>query len=125
MPESQPQHTAKSPQYQGRPRIWTDPETNNVVIGTYDGEAVFSVHPRHADAVASVFNAALAHATAQREQAIFLHKLHREQAVAEFRKEYLMSNSGRDVSFSEVEKEVRYFSDDYDREHGYNPFEIN
>lgn len=123
MTDSKPQHEPHNPRYPGRPRIWTDPDTGNVIIGTADGDVLFSLNPRHAEAVSDLFNKASNHATAQREQAIYLHKLNRERAIDEFRRAFLRENSHRDIHQSELEKQIRYFSDDFDRERGFNPFE--
>lgn len=119
-----PQHTAQNPQYPGPPCIWADPENGNVIIGTAEGDALFSIKPDLAEAVSDMLVAARTYAKSQRSQAKFMHKLNRERAVAEFRRAYLRANAGREIQKSELEDEVDAFSDNYDREHGFDPDEL-
>lgn len=125
MTESQPQHTAQNPQYPGRPRIWTDPETNNIIIGSHDGNVAFSLLPHQADATIDMLSTARTYADSQRSQAKYLHKFRRADAVAEFRRAYLRANAHREIQQSELEDEVQAFSDNYDLEHGFNPDDVN
>ena len=112
-------HTAASPMYPGRPLIWTDPDTNKVVIGTHDGDAVFALRDHQVLAAIDMLNTARSYAVSQQDQAGYLYEFARSGAVSKFRKDYI-ERAGDDLDIAELNKATQEFTADYDREHGHN-----
>lgn len=112
-------HTAANPMYPGRPLIWTDPNTNKVVIGTHGGDAVFALNERQVKAVVVMLNNARSYAVSQQDQDDYLYRYERSSVVAEFRKNYI-ERAGADLDVAKLNKATEEFTAEYDREHGYN-----
>ena len=116
---STPKHTASSPMYPGRPLIWTDNDTNRVVIGTHDGDAVFALREHQVKAIIDMLNNALAYSVSQQTQDDYLYEFARAGAVSEFRKDYI-ERAGDDLDVAKLTEATEEFIYNYDREHGHN-----
>ena len=114
---STPKHTAAEPMYPGRPLIWTDPDTNKVVIGTHDGDAVFALNEHQARSIIDMLTNARSYAISQESQDDYLYRYERSGVVSEFRKNYI-ERAGDDLDVVELNKATQEFTNDYDREHG-------
>ena len=114
---STPKHTAAEPMYPGRPLIWTDPDTNHIVIGTHDGDAVFALREHQAKAIIDMLSSARQYAVSQDMQDDYLYEYARSGAVSEFRKDYI-ERAGDDLDVVKLNEATHEFIYDYDREHG-------
>lgn len=114
---STPKHTASNPMYPGRPLIWTDPDTNHIVIGTHDGDAVFALREHQAKAIIDMLSSVRQYTVSQQDQDDYLYEYKRNTAWSKFRKEYI-ERVGDDLDITELNKVCREFNTNYDREHG-------
>lgn len=110
-------HTAAEPMYPGKPLVWTDHNTNKVVIGTHDGDAVFALNDRQAKAIIDMLNNARQYAAAQRSQDEYLYEYARSGAVSQFRKDYI-ERAGDALDVAKLTEATDEFIYKYDREHG-------
>lgn len=112
-------HTAASPMYPGRPLIWTDHDTNHIVIGTHDGEAVFALREHQVKAIIDMLSSARQYTVSQQTQDDYLYRYARSGAVSEFRKDYI-ERAGDDLDVAKLTEATEEFICNYDREHGHN-----
>lgn len=112
-------HTAAAPMYPGRPLIWTDPDTNKVIIGTHDGDAVFALNDRQAKDIIDMLSSARQYAVSQQDQDDYLYRYNRSGAESQFRKDYI-ADAGDDIDIVELNKATQEFLNNYDHENRHN-----